>query len=320
MKKFIQSNILFLSFLFFVIFCFVELTERIVYRKSDFKLNIKPIYIVLGNSHPECAFNDSLIDNFSNLSKSGESFFYTYIKAKNIIIQNPSIQVIFIEFSNLQIDGLMNEWTWGEKAINHSCPIYSPFMTLSDESTIAKKNFLHFLSSKILSLKENINRINNNDFNYSKAIGGYQWLERDKTDSLLKIKNYNSNFLSNNNLSEINIHYLNKLIKFCHSKDKKVILIRSPLHQKYAGYSNEISYQKIRQINYSSIDYIDFSKFPLNNSEFGDLEHLNHKGAKKFSIWFSKLLENNLLEKNNYQIIIDNEIEKFKNLHPINSN
>ncbi|MBQ0740337.1 hypothetical protein J9332_39270, partial [Aquimarina celericrescens] len=57
------------------------------------------------------------------------------------------------------------------------------------------------------------------------------------------------------------------------------------------------------------IEYLDFSNFPLSNSKYGDLGHLNYKGAKIFSEWFASLLLNELLEKENKQDYIDGKMK-----------
>lgn len=67
--------------------------------------------------------------------------------------------------------------------------------------------------------------------------------------------------------------------------------------------------KKLEIIFFPSIEYLDFSKFPLDNSEFGDLEHLNYKGAKVFSNWFAQLLNKGILEKSNKQELINGEIK-----------
>jgi hypothetical protein len=51
--------------------------------------------------------------------------------------------------------------------------------------------------------------------------------------------------------------------------------------------------------------FLDFADFPILNSEFGDLEHLNYRGAAKFSIWFNKLIESGLLQEPNKQLLIN---------------
>lgn len=309
MKKFINLSILFLIVLFTLMFVLIESSEYVINKKSDFKLNTNTKYLVLGHSHPECAFNDLLIDQFNNLSQSGESYYYTYFKAKKIIEQNPSIETIFIEFTNNQITESMNNWIWKKKYMNYRYPKYSPFMNFTDKTILVKNNLSGYLNSTSLSFKYNFSRLLKQDFSYSKSIGGYRYLERDKTDSLLNKMKINPIFEKTIPISEINLNYLSKLIRFCEEQGKNVFLIRSPQHKKYSGYSNERTYQQIRKNRYSSIEYLDFSKFPLNNSEYGDLEHLNHKGAKIFSIWFSQLLNKEFLEENNKQVYIDEEIK-----------
>lgn len=70
------------SFTFIFIFAFIivlEITETVIRKKANFKIIKNSKYLLLGHSHPECAFNDSLIDNFINLSKFGDSYYYTSI-------------------------------------------------------------------------------------------------------------------------------------------------------------------------------------------------------------------------------------------------
>ena len=49
---------------------------------ANFKIGTTSKYLILGHSHPQTAFNDSLIPDFLNKAQSGEAYFYTYLKAK----------------------------------------------------------------------------------------------------------------------------------------------------------------------------------------------------------------------------------------------
>ena len=160
-----------------------------------------------------------------------------------------------------------------------------------------------------LSFKERTIRTLKGDFDYTNKIDGYLHLERNKTDSIVKTIKTNLK-PSDNPVSELHLSYLDALIQFCVDKGKKVILVRSPQHELASDFANEKTYQTIRQTRYKNIEYLDFSKFPLLNSQYGDLEHLNHKGAKKFSIWFATLLNNGLLSKKDKQVYI-NEMMAF---------
>jgi hypothetical protein len=310
MRKFIKLTLLYLVAVTVLIFVLTFITEYVVNKKSSFKLNSSPKHLILGHSHPACAFNDSLIENTVNLSNPGESYFYTYFKAKQLIEDNPSIKVIFIEFTNNQINESMDNWIWGEAFMNDRYPKYSPFIEYNDKMILARNNFYDFSASISLSLKENSGRLLTQNYNYSKKIGGYRYLDRNKTDSLVKAVPDDNSYLKKIKISERNLEYLSKTIQLCQEQNKKVILIRSPLHDQYLGYTNEEVYQEIRKKRFNSIEYLDFSNFPLSNSEFGDLEHLNYKGAEKFSKWFSELINSNFLENPNKQRVI---YEKMNN-------
>lgn len=309
MRNFIKFTAFLLSVLFALIFIFIESFEAEINKKADFKLKTYTKYLVLGHSHPECAFNDSFITHLKNLSESAESYYYTYFKAKKVIEQNPSIETVFIEFTNNQINESMNDWIWEEAYIDYGYPKYAPFMNSSDKKVLIKNNLSGFLNSSSLSFKNNFSHILNHNFSYSNSIGGYLSLKTNKTDSLLGCMKTNVFEEKAIPLSEINLNYLSKLLRFCQEQGKNAILIRSPQHKKHSGYSNESTYQQIRNSRYSSIEYLDFSKFPLNNAEFGDLEHLNYKGAKIFSIWFDHLLNKGLLKQKDKHEYINKEIK-----------
>lgn len=315
MRAFIRLISFFISIFFSLIVFILISTSSIDIKYSNFKLKNNPKYIVVGHSHPECAFNDSIIPNFKNVASSGESYFYNYIKTKQILKQNPSINVVFIEYTNNQINESMNNWIWGNNYMANKYPEYSSFMNMSDNLMLFDNNNSGYLNALALSTRKKFNRIIKNDFNYYTKIGGYLYFRSDKTDSILNNKNILENKISKlqRNISEVNLSYLDSLISYCKKLEKDIILIRSPQHKEYSGYENEKIYKEILETRYSNIDYIDFSEFPISNSEFGDLEHLNYKGARVFSKWFSTILNINFLKKVNKQNYINKKIkDKFK--------
>ena len=84
------------------------------------------------------------------------------------------------------------------------------------------------------------------------------------------------------------------------------------MHPKYDGRDNEKIFQSILKSNFSGIEFLDFKDFPLSNSEYGDLEHLNYRGANKFSPFFDRLLKGGLLEKSDKQGFINSEMAKIE--------
>jgi hypothetical protein len=290
----------------------VVLINQTIARKASFKLKEDTKYIVLGNSHPETAFNDSVINNFSNIAQSAESYFYTLVKTKRLLDQNKNIEIIFIEFGNNQILKGRNAWIWGKEFLPFKYQTYSPFMELQDHELIFKKNAAGFLSNLSLSAGHNLANLLRNDMDYSRKIGGYQYLVRDKIDSLLANPEISTETkTSKPELSDINIKYLEKLVSYCRENGKTVYLIRSPLHPKYMGFMTEDIFKGIINTKFRDVEFLDFARFPGLNSDFGDFEHLNYRGAKKFSIWFNNLIKDGLMNQPEKQELINEKIKEY---------
>lgn len=306
MKSFIAKILV-----FSLILCSILIAILLLNRNfANFKTNKNSPILIVGHSHSECAYNDSLINKVMNFSQSGETYFYTYFKTQKLIEQNPNIKTVFIEFSNNQITLDMNDWIWGEKYMSYRFPKYGSFMDINSYSILLNKNPKNFSYSTGILIKNCINNIFTG-FKFQENIGGYLYLERNLEDSLVtNLHAFSKSKKIKQELSEYNIEYLRKTVDYLISKNKAVFLIRSPLHNMYEGYSNEEQFQQIRVSKFPDIEFLDFSQFPLSNSEFGDLEHLNHKGATKFSHWLNMLLSNGLLEKNNKQKYIENNMNK----------
>lgn len=281
---------------------------------SNFKIDKNREILMIGHSHSECAFNDFLIPGLANFSQSGESYFYSYIKAKELIAQNPNINTLLIEFSNNQIDKHMGEWIWGDKYMSYRFPKYAQFMDLESLNLLIDNNPKCFEENIFPLIKNNFKMIVKG-LDYKNEIGGYLYLKRNKTDSL--VQDLSKKKETNNSITQVsyeNLEFLQKIITYAEHQGIKVYLVRSPLHEKYTGFQNEQIFQDILNTKFSNIEFLDFSHFPLSNSEFGDLEHVNHKGATIFSNWFAGLLEKGLLEKFNKQSFINEEIKARENL------
>lgn len=278
--------------------------SRIEKLQADFKIASAPRFIVAGNSHPECAFNDSLIPNFKNVAQSGEAYFYTYVKLKQVLEQNPSIETVFVEFSNDQVNKSTDRWIWDSEYMDYRYKQYSSFLELYDNWLLATHNPLGYLNTLSVALKQKVERISKKDFAFYLQLGGYKYLERYKTDSLLLVLEETPRQPEQFSLSKYNIRYLIRIIRLCEERKRKVVIIRSPQHEKCRYFSNEVYYQEIRKKLFPHVDYIDFTNFPISNHEFGDFEHLNHIGARRFSIWFATRLEKYLLNGENPEVFI----------------
>ena len=311
MNRFILKTLVFVIVTVCSILFLFVCTNLSINKLAKFKLE-RVNHVIIGHSRPECAFNDSLINNFKNMSQSGESYFYSYQKVKKIISQNKNIKNVFIEFSNNQIDSEVNNWIWGEQYIKEKS-YYLPFLDKEDIGLLWRKNKNGLIAGSSKSFRNNVMNLLLLRFDYTKKTGGYLWLDRFKTDSLIASIKINKSLLNKKTgqLSITNIKYLEKIVVFCRSSKVNMFFVRSPQHIYSHSRKNEKAFIKIKNEKFNTVEFLDFNDFPLTNNEFGDFGHLNYKGAKKFSVWFNQLLSKGLLTKHNKKAFISSEINKL---------
>ncbi|WP_430811116.1 MULTISPECIES: hypothetical protein [unclassified Carboxylicivirga] len=287
MKKFIHFTLLYFFVGIALVVIFDVATSALINSKANFVLPGKPTHIVVGHSHPECAFNDSLINNFRNLGESGEAYFYTYFKTKKVLEQNPEIKTVFIDFSSNQLVDKANLNIWSEKYLMHRYVKLSPIMGLTEKKILLKNSFRAFLNSSSIIGQNRLVDIVTNDYNYSTRIGGYKQLTVSKVDSILQNTPFSEEKSKTCRLSTTNIDYLIKLIQLCKKNNKQVLLIRCPVHKNYLLKQNDLVLKHVKDSLFRDIKFIDFANYPLSNNDFADLGHLNYRGAHKFSTWFN---------------------------------
>lgn len=291
MRKFILNIIQFSLLFSLVVAVSFFLLKKLVQETADFKIQKDTKYIVIGHSHPECAYNDSLISNFENFSISGESYFYTLPKVKNIVAQNPQLETVFLEFTNNQISKNVEDWIWEDKYLSYYYAIYSPFIETKDRFLIVKKRPIAFLKNLPIVFKDLLKKTIK-PIKYSYEFGGYKKIEGtlEKYENKKEDKVIEDFVLIDNQVSSIHIFYLKKIIDFLNQNNVEVVLIRSPQHHTYQGFENEAKYQEILNKEFSDVFYIDFNKLPLLDHHFRDPEHLNSEGAKIITNHLNKML------------------------------
>lgn len=282
-------------------------------KKAEFVIPNVSELAVFGHSHPECAFNTELISNFSNFASSGESYFYTYLKAKELLSQNKQVETVFIEFSNDQINSNKNEWIWSDMHLSARYHTFSPFMRLKDHLLIFQNNKSGFLKYLHISTKKNLKRVKSNQFNYSKKLGRFRPLKDTTMVTYAEAQTLERSANFRSEISEANISYLKELIYYLQLENKRIFLIRSPLLKNNSFQKNEIQFNEILNNHFKSVEFLDFVNFPLHGSDFFDYGHLNVNGAEKFSKWFNELLEEDLLRKTNKQDFINERMVAYKN-------
>lgn len=249
-------------------------------------------YIFCGHSHPECAFQDKLMPNSMNISKSGESYFYTYMKLKKILPANDKIETVYLEFGTNNIFKVMDTWTFEDKIIGQNIPRFHPIM-LSEELRLLqvyKPDYRVNLLPKTF-LKENLFTIYSalvikKGFRSNTRFGGFVPLKRLKTtQDLVEQGDINPDSLE---LSATSFYYLNKIEKLCKSTKKNLVLVRCPVHKDYTHPKQEEIFLQVKKQILPDLKFIDFGHLITDNQYFADKGHLNVEGATYFSNYFKE--------------------------------
>jgi hypothetical protein len=284
-RLFVLHTLLYIVALFFsvgVVFMGLNLT---MYAKSTVTISEEVKGVILGHSHSANALNDSIIKGVKNFSGGGESYFYLYHKLDLILRSNSNVNFVFVEFTNNSITPIMDEWIWNEANLSARYPDYSMLLGLDDYFLLARNNPMSILQYSGVAMQKALKRAIFRDYEFSNILGGYV-----HRSGVLDVQN--SEHLQENMEHDVfvlnahNIRYLLKMKSLCERENIDFHLIRSPQHPSLATLVNECVFQSVRVKYFDEVPFLDFSKFPLEDIDFIDREHLNARGASKFSKHF----------------------------------
>jgi hypothetical protein len=311
MKKFFRYCLVFITPFIGLLLLMDVISSSVICNNATLNAKAERSIWVLGHSHPQCAFHDSILPDMANFATSGESYYYTYFKTRMLLHTANQPSVVFIEFANNQITPRMNDWIWSDEHLSKQYSELQPFISYSDQLLLGTNNPKGFINAFALANRRKWERISRRSFDYDDQVGGYLPLRKSNIDSLLHASADSAELKwldrapDTTQVSESNVIYLQRLIDLLCSRNCKVYLVRSPLHKRYSGYENESTYQAIRMKHFSDVEFLDFSDVPLTDEEFSDFEHLNYRGAQRFSLWLRTLMEKGLLEQSDKRAFID---------------
>jgi hypothetical protein len=255
-------------------------------NNAFYKIDDDVSTLFLGDSHVECAINDSLINHSINLACSADPYFYTYYKLLKLTDANPNIRTVILGYIDEFFLKADDEYTYGEEYMGNKYPKYSPVISLKDKLFLFYKRPGVFIIATRDAIKQNyVLLFKKPERLYSKLNwGGYLYLTRDKLhdksveNNLTATSGRISDFTST---SSLNLRYLKQIVQYCNSKNIRLILLRSPLHNSCNRNNDEFT--SLLKYDLKNVEFLDYSNYPMQDSEFLDLSHLNFKGARRFS-------------------------------------
>lgn len=296
MKKFLRRVFIFFLFLTGSLVINIYIQFNYLYDENYFKLPLNVTTLILGHSHAANAYNTKFITNSVNLSNPGESYFYTYIKARTILKFNPQIKTIYLEFTNNQIERGMDNWVWDD---THLIKVkdYGVIMNFEEYKLLYQNNTSGLFNVISKGLVENfIPLIKNNSILDDRKFGGYLINNSSLLDSLKRDSNTSKN--RTNLVSQTNLNYLTKIVDLCDENNVEIIFVRSPMNKRYDINFNETVFRQLLKSDFSEVKWLDFKDYPLPDEAFGDSEHLNSKGAILFSTYFNQVINATSINQN----------------------
>lgn len=254
-------------------------------EKNDFSV------LILGDSQPETALNDSIIENSINFSNSGDPVFFYYVKLKKLLEIGVSPDIVILGFSPIN---LYSKDFYKVSRMKTKLKKYFFMMDIKDLEDITLHNWkaaYQGLVSTIFYSPRSKNFWSQQDI-MNLGVGGYKELPIEKGAPRTK------NFAEKRNSTglepdQISLEYLEEIIKLCQRNGLKLVLLNTPVHESFQIIKVEQreDYKKFLQTLNDNIEVWDYDNFEMDDCNFYDQNHLNKEGAIIFSLFINSKLK-----------------------------
>ena len=259
--------------------------------------------VIAGDSHAEASINPDLFPHSVSIAKSAENYFYTYYKLKHFIEKNPEISTVILGYSWHNFPQKYQEsFLFGDSKSTIS--LYFPLLDEQGKHLIKSLDSSYLIPwaqntygvpfqiyKERLVIKELSGLpISRSDISY---FGGYRSIKTSNIDEKnikIKLEKYYSGLSQTDSAFSKHItEYFDKIMELCSQHNLKVVLVNTPVHQLYHGGIPSIADNYIQSLlvktksKYANFTYIDDSDFPLPKDCYYDGDHLNSKGAEKYT-------------------------------------
>ena len=280
MVRFIRNIGLFIFAATLFIILLVVTTGMFARTTFDFDIDSDKNILVLGNSHPECAINDSILPNYFNLAQGGSAYFYDFLKLREVTKHNPQIDTLVIGYSYGDLKESMNRWITDEDRIDYKLRVYMFMMKPEDYLTLLRASPLYTIKYTPQTILHNV-QTRFKGFSY---LGGFNPLKKHR---LKKAKELLEPLIDQETkiYSKYQTEYLLKIYEYCESKNIKLVLLNTPTHpilQKNQASLIE-NYCRFAREKLPNAVLVDHASLELPESAYRDLSHLHVTGAKTYS-------------------------------------
>jgi hypothetical protein len=210
---------------------------------------------------------------------------YTYAKLKRFLDENAHIDTVMLSFhySTLEED----DWVWEESYVMYKIPSYLTLLGREEIGVFARKkmSLLKSVFHPPLTLPLKFIKRGGHLSYKDLGIGGYQRSDRNKLQEDIALRQNNQTEKAG--ISFYQKEYLLKIAALCKSRNVELILINAPTYRPETYGSLDLL-NEFRETYLPDVTYWDYSAFPLPDDAYGDIDHLNRKGAEIFSKYLQR--------------------------------
>jgi hypothetical protein len=196
-----------------------------------FRLNEDTTTIILGDSHPQCGINDAILPHSKNFCEGSDTYFYSYVKLKNLLRHNPQIDTLILGYSYHNIEIGQDKWLVDDYLNSYKLPLYFFMFDRDDLNDYAQFNPTEFIECipRIISKNAvNLYRVSQNQPISRFNIGAHKSIAHEVSEKERR------EALSYSDQSAIvhgkaDIVYLKKINDLCSEKKVKLILVGPPI-------------------------------------------------------------------------------------------
>lgn len=269
--KFIWKVIAFMGVVLLVV---AVIWNIVIFTRSQTCHCDEKTILVLGNSRIRYGVDDSNMCTIWNVGLDADNYNLIYWKLKILHKYNRQLQKVILQVDQTilfhyepnveyklhpyywDVMGFMDWWYLLEKDRNL---LMNPF----DWVKIA------------IPIKSLFTAISFQDL----GIGGYTILDRDELNECLVRESENKTIVSHRDFDNLQLDYLNKIVKYCYQNNICIEFVSMPsYHTTNLKYGHSQVNEYIHTY-FSNIKYYDYEFMELPDSCYGDLVHLNYKGA-----------------------------------------
>lgn len=289
MKKYL-SKFLVLVALFVLVLLLFNAAVYWSVRNYPMALPANKNILIVGDSHTECAINDTIFARSHNLSSSGNHYFGTYFKIKRILADNPQIDTVVLSFFTTSLEanprwrlaGFFSKYTlW-----NSPATFTAELTSIYSWPRIAKYWYAEATDPdriKIMAKRLTGKPLSTADL----GMGGYMYLVRDKLQEDID-RQTTVPLPCQIDTTTQQFRYLRRIEALCRDKGVALILLNAPVYDADKFTERRKFAQKMVN-SLPEFTYVDLSNVPLADSCYGDIAHLNYRGA----VLFSRYLQSN---------------------------